>query len=55
MSGSDGARGIQPYELNLVFRDLSRRNVSNHSDKAWTREAGRRIAAFLNVPLMDYL
>ena len=50
-------RRYYTYELNLVLNDpqTPRLNVSCHPDQAWTRDAGRRIAAFLQVPLSDAL
>lgn len=45
-------------ELNLIVADprdaqaRSRRNLTNHTDSAWTRSAAERIAAFLGVPLI---
>jgi hypothetical protein len=43
------------YQLNLVLtdRDRPRLGLSNHARRAWTYEAGRRLAEFLSVPLLD--
>jgi serine/threonine protein kinase len=45
------------YELNLVLEDPDRQrlNLSNHADAAWTRQAGKQLADFLRVPLLDRL
>jgi len=47
----------QSYQLNLALDDPQhpRFNLSDHSDLAWTREAGRQLAEFLCVPLVDQL
>lgn len=54
---SSDSGGYNTYQLNLVFKDppRSRLNLSNHSDRQWTQEAGRRLAEFLKVPLLDQL
>jgi hypothetical protein len=58
------AGGIQPkhhrsnsFEMNLVFRNaaLPRVNLAVHSDWKWMRQAGPRLAEFLEIPLVDQL
>jgi hypothetical protein len=45
------------YQINLALTDSNapRRNLTHHTDRTWTREAGRRIADFLQVPLVDQI
>ncbi len=45
------------YEMNLVFRDnrTPRVNLAVHSDWLWMRQAGPRLAEFLDVILVDQL
>jgi hypothetical protein len=45
------------YELNLVFRhsSTSRVNLAVHSDWKWMRQAGPRLAEFLEIPVVDQL
>lgn len=45
------------YEMNLVFRDnhSPRVNLAVHSDWKWMRQAGPRLAEFLDVNLVDQL
>jgi hypothetical protein len=50
-----GRPAHQPYELNLVFADRSRLNLSNNAALPWTRESGEQIAKFLQVPLLDQI
>ena len=45
--------GFRPYELNLVFQEGKRLNVSNHADLSWTRRTAVRLAGFLDVPLIE--
>lgn len=43
------------WQLNIVFREAeeSRINLSNHTDRTWTLQAGRELAEFLHVPLIN--
>jgi len=52
---SDEGPDYTQYQLNLVLddADMPRINVSNHPDLAWTQECGRRLADFLDVPLLE--
>lgn len=45
------------YEMNLVFRNsrTPRVNLAVHSDWQWMRQAGPRLAEFLDVSLLDQL
>jgi hypothetical protein len=45
------------YEMNLLFGDheATRLHLCTHSDWQWMRDAGRRLADFLGVPLVDQL
>jgi len=45
------------YEMNLVFRNsrFPRVNLAVHSDWQWMRQAGPRLAEFLDVSLFDQL
>jgi hypothetical protein len=45
------------YQINLALRDSNepRRNLTLHTDRTWSREAGQRIAGFLQVPLVDQI
>ncbi len=54
--GSVLYRSWHSYQLNLVLNDPEepRVNLTSHSDVTWMREAGQRIAEFLNVPLIDH-
>ena len=53
--GSVVYRQYHSYQLNIVRDDKSepRLNVASHADGQWMREAGRRLADFLNVPLIE--
>ena len=53
--GSVVHRQYDSYQLNLVLDDKSepRLNIASHSDDKWMREAGRRLAEFLDVPFFD--
>jgi hypothetical protein len=44
----------EPFELNLVLRSGRRLNVVSHTTRAFVRDAGRRIAEFLDVPWIDH-
>jgi hypothetical protein len=50
---SDGSWEV--YQLNLVVEDPDRRrlHVSSHGDGEWTRQTGKRLAEFLQVPLLE--
>jgi hypothetical protein len=45
------------YEFDLVFRDpaVVRMSLASGPDWVWMRQAGREVAAFLGVPLLDQL
>jgi hypothetical protein len=45
------------YEFNVVFRDspVSRMTIASGRDWVWKRQAGRELAEFLGVPLVDRL
>jgi hypothetical protein len=45
------------YQLNLVMADpfLDRLNLTNDSDLEWTRQAGRQVADFLGVAMIDQI
>jgi hypothetical protein len=45
------------YEFNLVFRDstVPRMSLASGPDWVWMRQAGREVAEFLGVPLLDQL
>jgi hypothetical protein len=45
------------YQLNLVMADVYQDwlNLTDDTDLEWTRQAGRRIAEFLGVPLLDQI
>lgn len=45
------------YEMNLVFRNTlpPRVNLAVHSDWKWMRQAGPRLAEFLDIPVIDQL
>jgi hypothetical protein len=45
----------QSYEMNLVFRNVSppRVNLAVHSDWRWMKQAGSRLAEFLEIQLID--
>jgi hypothetical protein len=47
----------QRYEMNLVFRNTvpPRVNLAAHADWVWMRQAGSRLAEFLDIPLLDQL
>jgi hypothetical protein len=53
--GSVTYRQYHSYQLNLVLHGESepRLNLAGHSDDRWMREAGRQLADFLGVPLID--
>jgi len=55
--GSVTYRNYHAYQLNLVVADRAepRLNLCSHSDPAWMREAGQRLAGFLGVPVLDQL
>jgi hypothetical protein len=50
---SDGSWEV--YQLNLVVDDPDRRrlHVSSHGDAEWTRQTSKRLAEFLQVPLLN--
>jgi hypothetical protein len=50
---SDGSWEV--YQLNLVVDDPDRRrlHLSSHGDAEWTRQTGKRLAEFLQVPLLN--
>ena len=45
------------YEFDLVFRDptVPRMSIASGPDWVWMRQAGREVAEFLGVPLIDHL
>lgn len=45
------------FEMNLVFRNTHppRVNLAIHSDYQWMRQAGARLAEFLDLPVLDQL
>jgi hypothetical protein len=45
------------YEMNLVFRNSipPRVNLAVHADWVWMRQAGSRLAEFLDIPVLDQL
>jgi hypothetical protein len=45
------------YQLNLVLADAyqDRLNLTNDSDLEWTRQAGRQVADFLGVSVLDQI
>jgi hypothetical protein len=45
------------YQMNLVLDDpdMPRLNLADHGERAWTRQAGKRLADFLAVPLIDQI
>ena len=47
----------QRYEMNLVFRNSvpARVNLAVHADWVWMRQAGSRLAEFLEIPVLDQL
>ena len=51
ISGSESS--YYSYELNLVLTDLSRVNVTDHSNIEALREDARDLSVFLKVPLWD--
>lgn len=53
----DKTRLANSYELNLVLRSNQRPRVhlAVHSDWRWMRQAGTRLAEFMNVPVIDQL
>jgi hypothetical protein len=55
--GSVIHQSFRSYQLNLVVDDPDepRLNLSSHADAQWMRDAGRRLADFLRVPLVDQL
>jgi hypothetical protein len=50
-----GKAPVLAYQINLALTDSNqpRLNLTHHADRTWTQEAGRRLAAFLLVPLVD--
>lgn len=55
--GDGDVQSYHTYQLNLVLdpRIGPRLNLTHHSDREWTRQAARRIAAFLGAPLVDQI
>ena len=55
--GSVVYQNYHSYQLNLVVadRDEPRINLCSHSDLEWMREASRRVAGLLRVPVFDHL
>ena len=53
--GEDGTP-YPTYQLNLVLDhpEGSRLNLTHHSDREWTRQAGHQLAGFLQIPLIDH-
>jgi hypothetical protein len=47
--------GCQTWQLNLILDDpqCPRFNLSDHGNLIWTRQAGRQLAEFLHLPLLD--
>ena len=47
----------ESYEMNLVFRNAhpARVNLAVHSDWRWMKQAGPRLAEFLDLPVLDQL
>ncbi len=45
------------FEMNLVFRNVvpPRVNLAVHGDWVWMRQAGHRLAEFLEIPVLDQL
>lgn len=45
------------YEMNLVFKNSvpPRVNLAVHADWVWMRQAGSRLAEFLDIPVLDQL
>ncbi|HVS37740.1 MAG TPA: hypothetical protein VMS17_19415 [Gemmataceae bacterium] len=52
-----GGREHVSYQMNLVMAEAyqDRLHLSDDSDLKWTRQAGRQIADFLDVPLLDQI
>jgi hypothetical protein len=50
-------RSYDWYEFNLVLRgpDAPRLSLASGREWMWMREAGRQVAEFLGVPLIDQL
>jgi hypothetical protein len=48
-------RSVKAYQMNLVLDDAytPRVNVAFNGDQSWTRRAGKQLADFLGVPLVD--
>jgi len=46
-------RPFTSYELNLVLKDGSRRNLVDHGNLPALRDDARELAGFLIVPLWD--
>ncbi len=49
-------KSVPQYQLNLVFHDSppTRRNLSEQEDLWWAERTAKRIAKFLNVPVLNY-
>ena len=53
ISGSGKSRGYHSYELNLVLKDGTRRNVTDHGKLKRIAADAQELAAFLEIPLLS--